>query len=87
MVLTFHGESRLSEGGKAHVHEVPKVMWIPLVILAVLSVVGGWVNIPEALPLPQMNFLHHWLEPVFEPGVAIATASTFLSATRDCHRS
>ncbi len=74
MVLTFHGESRLSEGGRVHVHEVPRVMWIPLVILAVLSVVGGWVNIPEALPLPHVDFLHAWLEPVFEPGLAVAAA-------------
>jgi NADH-quinone oxidoreductase subunit L len=74
MVLTFYGESRLSEGGRVHVREVPPVMWIPLVILAGLSIVGGWVNIPEALPLPHVNFLHHWLEPVFEPGLAVASA-------------
>ena len=80
MVLTFHGESRLSEGGRVHVHEVPPVMWIPLVILAVLSVVGGWVNIPEALPLPHVDFLHAWLEPVFEPGIAVASTHNIHAA-------
>jgi NADH-quinone oxidoreductase subunit L len=72
MAMTFHGENRLGEEGRRHLHEVPGVMWIPLAILAALSVVGGWVNIPEALPLPQVDFLHHWLEPVFAPGIEIA---------------
>ena len=79
MVMTFHGESRtFGHGGEAetrtHLHEAPAVMWVPLAILAALSVVGGWVNIPEALPLPRFEWLHHWLEPVFEPALAVAAA-------------
>jgi NADH-quinone oxidoreductase subunit L len=43
-------------------------MWVPLAILAFLSLVGGWVQIPDALPvLPAVDALHHWLEPVMEP--------------------
>ena len=43
---TFHGECRASEEVKHHIHESPKVMTIPLMILAVLSIVGGYVGVP-----------------------------------------
>ena len=55
-------------------------MWVPLAILAVLSVVGGWVQIPEALPLPDVDLLHSWLEPVFAPAVEIASAASGAAA-------
>jgi len=75
MVLTFHGDNRTGAEAEPHLHEVPKVMWIPLAILALLSVVGGWVQIPEALPgLPSMHALHDWLEPVFHPAVVVMEA-------------
>jgi NADH-quinone oxidoreductase subunit L len=60
--LTFFGKSRVPKEIDAHVHESPRSMTVPLVILAVLSVVGGWVGIPEALR--GANHFHHWLEPV-----------------------
>jgi NADH-quinone oxidoreductase subunit L len=44
--LTFWGTFRGAPEQQAHVHESPKSMTVPLVILAVLSVVGGWVGIP-----------------------------------------
>jgi NADH-quinone oxidoreductase subunit L len=72
MVMTFHGDNRTGEAEEAHLHEVPAAMWAPLVVLAALSVVGGWINIPEALPLPHFEALHHWLEPVFAPALAVA---------------
>ena len=59
---TFFGECRASEEVKQHIHESPKVMTIPLVILAVLSVVGGWVGVPRILG--GENRLEQWLEPV-----------------------
>ncbi len=72
MILTFHGENRTGEAEREHLHEVPAVMWIPLVALGVLSLAGGWIQIPEALPgLPAVDALHHWLEPVFAPAVAV----------------
>ncbi len=68
MVLTFHGENRTGADARPHLHEVPAIMWVPLVILAFLSVVGGWVNIPDAIPLmPAVHALHDWLHPVMEP--------------------
>jgi NADH-quinone oxidoreductase subunit L len=46
MFLTFFGEPR----GHHHPHESPPVMWIPLAVLAVLSMVGGYLfNVPEFL--------------------------------------
>jgi NADH-quinone oxidoreductase subunit L len=44
--MTFHGESRVDPHVAHHVHESPPLMTIPLMILAGLSVVGGFVGIP-----------------------------------------
>jgi len=73
MVMTFHGENRTGAQESKALHEAPAVMWIPLAVLAVLSVFGGWVNVPEGLQsswaglgglLPTSEWLHHWLEPL-----------------------
>jgi len=73
--MTFFGERReTARPGAAaphghgdkhddHVHESPWVMLGPLVILAVLSVVGGWVGIPHALA--GHNYFERFLAPVF----------------------
>ena len=61
--LTFEGEGRY--GHDVHPHEAPKTMTIPLVILALFSVVGGFVGIPESLL--GGNAIEQWLEPVFAP--------------------
>ncbi|HEY4786757.1 MAG TPA: proton-conducting transporter membrane subunit, partial [Bacteroidales bacterium] len=47
LYLTFSGSFRGTEEQKHHIHESPKVMTIPLTILAILSVVGGIINIPS----------------------------------------
>jgi NADH-quinone oxidoreductase subunit L len=64
LVLTFAGKSRASEQVRHHIHESPATMAIPLVILAVLSLVGGWIGWPHFL-LGGQNHFEHWLEPVF----------------------
>ena len=75
MVMTFHGENRTGSREAQHLHEAPRSMWIPLVILAVLSVFGGWINVSTDLresilggfgSLPMGEWLHDWLEPVTE---------------------
>ncbi|MFQ5677928.1 MAG: NADH-quinone oxidoreductase subunit L [Gemmatimonadota bacterium] len=66
-----------SEDAGRRLHEAPPVMWVPLVLLAALALVGGWVNVPEALPLPGVEALHHWLEPVFEPARRVAAGHGF----------
>jgi NADH-quinone oxidoreductase subunit L len=45
--LTFGGSFRGTEEQRHHLHESPAAMTIPLVVLAILSIVGGWVGIPE----------------------------------------
>ncbi|MEN8144025.1 MAG: NADH-quinone oxidoreductase subunit L [Gemmatimonadota bacterium] len=80
MVLTFHGENRSGKGVAEHLREVPAVMWIPVAVLALLSVVGGWINIPAALPLPDVAWLHHWLEPVMEPARHVMAQQGFQAA-------
>jgi len=47
LFLTFAGELRASEEVAHHVHESPATMTIPLMVLALLSLVGGWVGLPE----------------------------------------
>lgn len=61
--LTFEGEKRY--GADVHPHEAPKSMTVPLIILAFLSVVGGFVGIPESLF--GGNAVEQWLEPIFAP--------------------
>ena len=48
---------------KHHLHESPAAMTIPLVVLAVLAVVGGFVGIPEAIK-PDSHWLGQFLAPV-----------------------
>jgi NADH-quinone oxidoreductase subunit L len=47
--LTFFGDSRVDSEKEHHIHESPAVMTIPLIVLAILSTVGGWVNLPGGL--------------------------------------
>ena len=47
--LTFSGYTRADEHVEKHVHESPFTMTVPLMILAVLSFIGGWIGWPEAL--------------------------------------
>ena len=62
--LTFEGKERF--GHNKHPHESPKVMTIPLIALAVLSAIGGFIGIPELFSGENGNAFHNWLAPVFE---------------------
>jgi NADH-quinone oxidoreductase subunit L len=64
VTLTFAGEPRfaIKKDGHEHLpHEAPKTMTIPLILLAILSVVGGLIGIPH------WSGIEHWLDPVFAP--------------------
>ena len=60
-----------------HVHESPKNMLVPLVVLAILSVCGGWMAAPQLLG--GVNHFEHFLAPVLstaaEPAAAAAESS------------
>src|SRR5438309_1062623 len=62
MLYTFHGPNRTGDQARTHLHEAPWVMTAPLVVLGVLSVVGGAFNLPELVD--GKASLQHSLEPV-----------------------
>jgi NADH-quinone oxidoreductase subunit L len=62
VALTFYGKPRYDQN-KIHPHESPSTMTIPLIVLAVLSIVGGFIGLPHFTGLP--NLLESWLAPVF----------------------
>jgi NADH-quinone oxidoreductase subunit L len=63
--LTFFGKPRYDEH-KVHVHESPSSMLVPLMILAVLSIIGGWLAAPAFWGAP--DYFAKFLEPVFAQG-------------------
>ncbi|HYF33273.1 MAG TPA: NADH-quinone oxidoreductase subunit L [Chitinophagaceae bacterium] len=66
--MTFLGSFRGTAEQEHHVHESPAAMTIPLVILAVLSVVGGFVGLPDIFneKLGTHHYLDHFLSPVMQ---------------------
>jgi len=62
LFLTFFGYCRADEHVEKHIHESPWAMTVPLVILAGLSVIGGWIGWPSALW--GENRFERFLEPV-----------------------
>ncbi|WP_400194148.1 NADH-quinone oxidoreductase subunit L [Hymenobacter sp. B81] len=62
LFLTFFGEFRGTEEQKHHLHESPASMTLPLVVLAVLSAIGGFLNAPLVL---GRGYLADFLAPLF----------------------
>lgn len=62
--MTFRGNFRGTTEQEHHLHESPSAMTVPLIILAILSVVGGFVGIPEVFTA-NGHQLNNFLEPVF----------------------
>jgi NADH-quinone oxidoreductase subunit L len=77
--FTFHGVNRTGEAERPHLHESPRVMTVPLLVLAGLTVLGGLINLPAWLPGSGM--LHHWLEPVTAAATAIAGEAHLAAGT------
>lgn len=67
-LLTFLGKERFNHH-EVHPHESPAVMTIPLIILAFLSIVGGYVGIPAVFSGEHGNLFEAWLEPVYQPAL------------------
>lgn len=63
LFLTFYGQFRGSVKHAQHLHESPVQMTAPLIVLAVLSVVGGVINLPSALG--GGHWLANFLSPIF----------------------
>jgi NADH-quinone oxidoreductase subunit L len=62
LYLTFYRQFRGTHEQEHHLHESPKSMTIPLIVLAILSVLGGLLGLPEFWHLP--NWMHHHLDPI-----------------------
>jgi NADH-quinone oxidoreductase subunit L len=62
--LTFFGGFRGTHEQEHHVHESPPSMTVPLVILAALSAVGGFIGLPHVI---GHNWLAEWLHPIVPP--------------------
>ena len=80
IVLTFFSKPRMSHEVEHHIHESPKSMTVPLVILAFFSIFAGWLGLPHSLG--GSDRFAKFLEPVFareqqvlqaeEPGKLVA---------------
>jgi NADH-quinone oxidoreductase subunit L len=90
LYVTFFGTFRGTHEQEHHLHESPKVMTIPLMVLAVLSVAGGFLNTPHFMHLGNEQWLAHWfsavipinemhLEPSTEWGLMIFTTALALA--------
>ncbi|MGO9605048.1 MAG: NADH-quinone oxidoreductase subunit L [Candidatus Binataceae bacterium] len=80
--MTFFGESRVEPDKLHHIHESPAVMTIPLIVLAVLAAVGGWVGLPDGLLWGDA--FARFLSPVvgnFKPAVEASPAMLSAVAT------
>ncbi len=73
LFLTFFGAERYDEH-HVHVHESPKSMLVPLVVLAILSVCGGWMAAPALWG--GVNHFEHFLSPVFSTTAEPIAAAT-----------
>ncbi len=70
LFLTFYGTFRGTTEQEHHLHESPFSMTFPLIVLAILSVVGGFIGIPHVLGG------HHWLAEFLSPVFAASNART-----------
>jgi len=61
---TFLGKFRGTHDQEHHLHESPSAITIPLIVLAILAVIGGFVGIPEVFA-KDSHWLHHFLSPIF----------------------
>ena len=77
--LTFFGRSRVAPGAEHHIHESPLSMTSVLVVLAILSAIGGFLSIPHflepQLPLPGIvPALEHYETPLLVVSILLALA-------------
>ncbi len=63
LFMTFHGDARITSKAREHLHESPKVIVYPLIVLAFLSAIGGWIGMPRVFG--AANLFEGFLEPVF----------------------
>jgi len=77
LFLTFYGKFRGTHEQEHHIHESPASMTFPLIVLAILSAVGGFLNIPEIFG--GKGWLAQYLAPVFAKSVELGGAPAITS--------
>src|SRR6185503_15466141 len=75
LYLTFYGKFRGTQEQEHHLHESPPSMTIPLIILAILSLIGGFIGIPGH------HLLGEYLAPVFQRSAALLKVNELGSQT------
>jgi NADH-quinone oxidoreductase subunit L len=67
MFMTFYGRPRMDAHTAEHIHESPASMTVPLSVLALLSITGGWIGVPKLWEMFGEGFriFEGWLAPVF----------------------
>ena len=82
MLYTFHGPSRATEAEQHAMHEAPWTMTGPIVVLGVLSLAGGWLNLPSVASfLGPVGSLDKWLNPVVGSATLAITNGTAIEAS------
>ena len=80
MWLVFFGGFRGTHEQEHHLHESPAAMTIPLIILAILALVGGFVQLPEAFG--GKEYFNEFLSPVVpamsHEGSSVATTEYYM---------
>ncbi|MGC8595365.1 MAG: NADH-quinone oxidoreductase subunit L [Candidatus Kryptoniota bacterium] len=74
-ILAFEGKPRF-DVHHLHVHDAPISMLLPLWVLGILSIIGGWVGIPTSLGGGE--WFDRFLEPVFDPALATMPSIFFV---------
>lgn len=67
--LTFLGKFRGTHDQEHHLHESPAAMTFPLIVLAILAVVAGFIGVPEVFAA-DAHWLAHYLAPIFADSAA-----------------
>jgi len=79
--MTFLGKFRGTHEQEHHLHESPAAITFPLITLAILAVIGGWINIPQVF-MNNGDKLEQFLSPIFAGSYALV-AKRELAPTTD----
>ncbi|HEY0930203.1 MAG TPA: NADH-quinone oxidoreductase subunit L [Gemmatimonas sp.] len=79
LLMAFYGENRTGEAERSALHEAPLIMTAPVLVLGVLTLAGGWLNLPALIPIGPVGVLEHWLSPVTAESAARLAGEGHLS--------
>ena len=79
MRYTFQGRFRSGDAVEAEVHDSPWLLRGPLLALGLLTVAGGWLQLPEVLPIGPAGLLDRWLAPISGEATLMLSGNGHLS--------